>query len=147
MNPRRQESERWRRRHLWLSVFAPFLLTLLMALAGVAAVLLLPAPEQVALVADVMLTLLALCPAIALMFALALCAWALVIQMRRWAARAPSPLRRLEALTAAAHQRADGWLGRVDGQVLEWAVRLEPLRSLLTLFDAPPQASEDEADT
>lgn len=148
MSPQRQqESERLQRRRLWLSIRAPFLLALLMVLAGVAAVLMLPAPEQVALVTDAMLILLVLCPAVVLMFALLICALALVLQMRRWGARARSPLRRLEAWTASAHQRVDGWLSRVDGQVLDWAVRLEPLRSLLTLFDAPPQESENEAES
>ena len=148
MNPRQQqESERLQRRRLWLGVRVPFLFVLLVMLAGVAAVLLLPAPEQVALVTDTMLVLLVLCPSVVLAFALLICALALVVQMRRWGARARSPLRRLEALTASAHQRVDGWLSGVDGHVLDWAVRFEPVRSLLTMFDEPPQTSEDEAES
>lgn len=146
MSQGHSESERLQRSRLWLSVRVPFLFVLLMMLAGLAAVLMLPAPGQVALVTDAMLTLLVLCPSIALVFALLICAWALVLQMRRWGARARSPLRRLEALTASAHERVDGWLSGVDGHVLDWAVRLAPVRSLLTMFDAPPQESEDEAE-
>lgn len=147
MSPQQQESERLQRNLVWLSIRAPFLLVLLMMLAGVAVVLMLPMPEQVALVTDAMLILLVLCPAVMLMFALLICVLALVVQMRRWGGRARSPLRRLEALTASAHQRVDGWLSGVDGHVLDWAVRLEPLRSLLTLFDAPPHDSENEAES
>ena len=148
MSPRQQqESERLQRSRLWLGVLVPFLFVLLMMLGAVAAVLLLPAPEQVALVTDAMLVLLVLCPSVVLAFVLLMCAMALIVQMRRWGARARSPLRRLEALTASAHQRVDGWLSGVDGQVLEWAVRFEPVRSLLTMFDAPPEASEDEAES
>ncbi len=147
MSPQQQEERRrGQRGRLWLSVRVPFLFVLLTMLSAVVAVLLLPAPEQVALVTDAMLMVLILCPSIALMFALLICAWALVVQMRRWVARARSPLRRLEALTVSAHNRVDGWLSGVDGHVLEWAVRLEPVRSLLTMFDAPPKASEDEAE-
>lgn len=142
-----QESERLQRRRLWLGVRVPFLFVLLMMLAAVAAVLLLPAPEQVALVTDAMLALLVLCPSVLLLFALLLCAMALVVQMRRWGSRARSPLRRLETLTAAVHQRIDGWLSGVDGHVLGWAVRLEPVRSLLTIFDEPPPTREDEAES
>ncbi|MCY4464232.1 MAG: hypothetical protein OXE46_01705 [Chloroflexi bacterium] len=141
-----QESERLQRSRLWLSVRAPFLFVLFMMLAGLAAVLFLPAPEQVALVTDAMLILLVLCPSALLVFALLICASALVLQMRRWGGRARSPLRRLEALTASAHQRVDGWLCGVDGHVLDWALRFAPVRSLLTMFDAP-QKSEDEAES
>lgn len=147
MSPQQQASERLQNRLMWLSIRVPFLLVLLVMFAGVAAALMLPAPEQVALVADAMLIILVLCPAVVLLFALLIVALALVVLMRRWATRARSPLRRLEALTASAHQRVDGWLSGVDGHVLDWAVRLEPLRSLLTLFDAPPQESENEADS
>ena len=138
-------SPRWQR-NLWLQILLPFSLVLLLMLAGVAAALLLPSPVQVALLADAMLTLLALCPMTLVVFALLICALALVAQMRRWQAGARSPLRRLEAATATAHQRVDGWLSGVDSRVLEWAVRLAPLRSLLTMFDAPTQES-DEADS
>ncbi len=147
MSPQQQVSERLQNRLMWLSIRVPFLLALLVMFAGVAAALMLPAPEQVALVADAMLIILVLCPAVVLLFALLIVALALGVLMRRWATRARSPLRRLEALTASAHQRVDGWLSGVDGHVLDWAVRLEPLRSLLTLFDAPPQESENEADS
>ncbi len=146
MSSQQQASERLQSRLVWLGIRVPFLLTLLMMLAGVAAVLMLPAPEQVALVADAMLILLVLCPAVVLLFALLIGALALIVLLRRWGTRARSPLRRLEALTASAHQRVDGWLSGVDGHVLDWVVRLEPLRSLLTLFDAPAQNSENEAD-
>ncbi|MCY3574863.1 MAG: hypothetical protein OXG92_03310 [Chloroflexi bacterium] len=141
-----QENERSQRRRQFIGLWLPFLFVLLLMLASVAAVLILPAPEQVALVTDVMLTLLVLCPATALLFALLIGAWALVFQLHRWRGRARSPLRRLEALTAAASTRVDGWLGSVDSYVLAWAVRLAPVRSLLTLFDAP-QENEDEAET
>ncbi len=139
------ESQRLQRRRLWLQVLLPFLFVLLLMLAGVAAVLLLPSPAQVALVANAMLTLLALCPSVLVVFALLIGALALVLQMRRWHAGARSPLRRLEAATANAHQRVDGWLSGVDSRVLDWAVRLAPLRSLLTIFDAPAPQDDDEA--
>ena len=134
------------RRRLWLQILLPFAFVLLLMLAGAAAALLLPSPTQVALAADAMLTLLALCPLTLVVFALLIVSLALVLQMRRWGKAARSPLRRLEAATARAHQRVDGWLCAVDSRVLEWAVRLAPLRSLLTMFDAPPQES-DEADS
>ena len=146
MSQRHSAEGRQLRRRLWLQILLPFAFVLLLMLAGAAAALLLPSPVQVALLADAMLTLLALCPMALVVFALLICALALVAQMRRWQAGARSPLRRLEAATATAHQRVDGWLSGVDSRVLEWAVRLAPLRSLLTMFDAPPQES-DEADS
>ena len=148
MSQRHSESERLYRRRLWLGVWIPFLLVMAFIAAGAAIVLLLPSPMQVALVADAMLIALALCPSAVVLFALLLLAIGLAMQMQRWSMSARSPLRRLEALTAAAQRRADRWLGGVDAHVLEWAVRLAPLRSLLTMFDAPPQAqqNEDEAD-
>ncbi len=142
-----QASERSQRRRHWLSIWLPFLFVLLLMLAGLAAVLMLPAPEQVALVTDTMLTVLVLCPAVVLMLALLIVALAMVAGMRRWSARARSPLRRLEALTATTSQRVDAWLGGADSLVLAWAVRIAPVRSLLSLFDAPPQENEEEAET
>ena len=146
MSHRYSAEGRQLRRRLWLQILLPFAFVLLLMLAGVAAALLLPSPTQVALVADTMLTLLALCPLTLVVFALLIVSLALVLQMRRWGKAARSPLRRLEAATARAHQRVDDWLCAVDSRVLEWAVRLAPLRSLLTMFDAPPQES-DEADS
>ena len=149
MSQRRSESERIYRRRMWLGVWIPFLLVMALIVAGAAIVLLLPSPAQVALVADAMLIALALCPAAVVLFALLLLAIGLALQMQRWSGSARSPLRRLESLTAAAQIRADRWLGSIDANALEWAVRLAPLRSLLTMFDAPPPQApemEDEAD-
>ena len=151
MSQRHSESERLYRRRLWLGVWIPFLLVVALIAAGAAIVLLLPTPMQVALVADAMLIALALCPSVVLVFALLLVAIGLAMQLQRWSISARSPLRRLEGMTAAAQQRADRWLGSIDAHVLDWAVRLAPLRSLLTMFDAPPpqapQQSDDEADS
>ena len=145
--PETAQARRAYERQMWLRALLPFALALLLVAAGMAAVLMLPSAAQVALVADVMLMALGLCPAALIVLALLIITLALTLRMRRWQAQARSPLRRLEAATANAHQRVDGWLSGVDSRVLDWAARLAPISAMLTMFDAPEEDDEDEAES
>ncbi len=124
-------------------VILPFgvVLALVIAIAGL--VMSLRQPIQVALMADAMLTVLVLLPAVLCMMPLVALSVALVALFSRWHLRTRSPLRRLEVGTAALEAKADGWLRAVDGRVLEQAVRIAPLRQLLRVFDSPPEWPQD----
>lgn len=144
LHQRHLELGRAERRGVWRGVLLPFSLVLLMLVAIVGAVLALRSPAQVALLSDSMLTVLVLCPLVICMFPLVLLCLVLVALARRWHPRSRSPLRRLEAWTAMMEHNVEGWLGKVDERVLNWAVRLAPLRELLTTFDPPAVESKDE---
>ncbi len=137
---------RWRaeRRRIWWSVLLPFMVVLVIALAIIGTVLSLRSPVQVSLLSDSMLTVLVLCPLALCMFPLVILSIALVTLLNRWRPQSRSPLRRLEAWTALMEQNVEEWLGNVDERVLNWAVRLAPLRQLLTAFDPPAAESSEE---
>lgn len=142
------QSERERvpaeRRGVLVGVVLPFSLVLVAVVGVIAAVLSLRSPAQVAVLSDSMLTVLVLCPLVICLFPLVILGLALVSSVSRWHAKTRSPLRRLEAWTAALEQNVEGWLGNVDERVLDWAVRLAPFRELLTTFDAPAAEPKDE---
>ncbi|MCY3914788.1 MAG: hypothetical protein OXG49_02125 [Chloroflexi bacterium] len=132
------------RRGVWLSVLLPFMLVLITVIAIVGTILSLRSPVQVAVLADSMLTALVLCPLVLCMFPLVILSLVLVALLNRWHPRSRSPLRRLEAWTAMMEQNVEGWLGNVDERVLNWAVRMAPLRELLTTFEPPAVESSEK---
>ena len=132
------------RRALRRSVLLPFMIVSAIVAASIGITLALRSPAQVALLSDAMLTALLLCPLAACMFPLVLLSIALVTVLHRWRPKSRSPLRRLEAWTAMTEQNVEGWLGNVDERVLNWAVRLEHMRELLTAFDPPAGETNDE---
>lgn len=144
LNQRHLELGRAARRGVWVSVLLPFTLILVLVVAFVAAVLSFRSPAQVAVLSDSMLTALVLCPLVICMFPLVILSLGLVSLLNRWHPKSRSPLGRLEGWTAALEQNAEGWLGNVDERVLNWAVKLAPLRELLTAFDPPAAESSDE---
>lgn len=135
--------ERAQRRRLWLSVVLPFGLALIVVAVFIGIALSLRSPAQVAIVSNSLLTLLVLCPSVALMFPIVILCIALVTLMSRWPDRTRSPLRRIEGWTAMLEANSETWLGRIDEQVLNWAVRLAPMRQLLRAFDPPDDERAD----
>ncbi len=144
LDQRHLELGRAERRGVWTSVLLPFMLMLVIVVAIAGTVLSLRSSAQVAVLSDSMLTVLALCPLVICMFPLVILSLVLVSLLNRWHPRSRSPLRRLEAWTAMMEQNVEGWLGNVDERVLNWAVRLAPLRELLTTFDPPAIESREE---
>ena len=138
-----RELERAQRRGLRLSVLLPFAFVLAVAVAFVGIALSLKSPMQLAILSDSMLTVLVLCPLVIIMFPLTLLSFALVALASRWWSKSRSPLRRLEAWTAHLEGNVDTWLGQVDERVLDWTVRLAPVRALLMAFE-PPEATEGD---
>ncbi len=132
------------RRSLWLGVLLPFFAVLAVVAAIIGLTLSLRSPLQVALLTDAMLTALTLVPLVICLFPLVIASLGLVALFSRWHQKSRSPLRRLEAWTALMEHNVEGWLSRVDSRVLEWAVRLAPLRELLTSFDPPNVEAGDE---
>lgn len=132
------------RRGVWVSVLLPFTLVLAIVIAIAGTILSLRSPVQVALLSDSMLTVLVLCPLVLCMFPFVILSLVLVALLNRWHPKSRSPLRRLEAWTAMMERNVEGWLENVDERVLNWAVRLAPLRELLTAFDPPAVESNEE---
>lgn len=132
------------RRGVWLGLRLPFMIVVALLAAVIGVALSLRSPAQVALLSDSMLTLLVLCPLVICMFPLVILSLSLVALLNRWQPKSRSPLRRLESWTAMIEGNIEAWLGGVDGRVLEWAVRLAPLRELLKTFDLPADKSSDE---
>ena len=141
-----REMERVQRRSLWLSVFLPFAIVLAVAVAFVGIALSLKSPAQVAVMSNSLLTVLLLCPLAIVMFPLTILSIALVALAGRWWNRSRSPLRRLEAWTAVMEENVGAWLGQVDERILNWAVRLAPVRELLMAFEAPEAESPEEGE-
>ncbi|MCE2471880.1 MAG: hypothetical protein J4G18_08265 [Anaerolineae bacterium] len=142
-----RELERAQRRRLWLSVLLPFSFVLAVAVAFVGIALSLRSPAQLAILSNAMLTVLLLCPLVIIMFPLTILSFGLVALASRWRSKSRSPLRRLEAWTAVVEQNAEGWLGQVDERVLNWAVRLAPVRELLMAFEAPESKTPEEGES
>lgn len=141
-----RELERVQRRRLWLSVLLPFLFVLALAVAFVGIALSLQSPAQVAILSNSMLTVLVLCPLATIMFPLTILSFALVALVSRWWSKSRSPLRRLEAWTALMEENVEAWLGQVDERVLNWAVRLAPVREVLGSFEALEANTPDEGE-
>lgn len=144
---RHRELERAQQRRVWLSILLPIALVLVIVAVFIGIALSLRAPAQVAILSDAALTVLVLCPAVVVFFPLVIMSIALVALMSRWHSGSRSPLRRLEAWTALLESNIESWLGQVDGKVLDWAVRLAPVRELLRAFDAPADAGLEEEAT
>ncbi len=138
-----RDLERAQGRRLWLSVLLPFAFVLAVAVAFVGVALSLKSPAQVAIMSNSLLTVLLLCPAVVIMFPLTLLSFALVALASRWWSKSRSPLRRLEAWTALMEKNVESWLGQVDKRVLDWTVRLAPVREMMMAFE-PPEATEEE---
>lgn len=141
-----RELERAQRRRLWLSVLLPFAFVLAIAVTFVGIALSLKSPAQVAILSNSMLTALLLCPLVIIMFPLTLLSFALVALASRWLSKSRSPLRRLEAWTALMEENVESWLGQVDGRVLNWTVRLAPVREILMVFEPPDTKLPDEGE-
>ena len=135
---------RAQRRQLRYSVLLPFALVTAILAAIVGTLLSLRSPAQVSVVSNSVLTALVLVPLVVCMFPLVILSLVMVALLGRWQAKSRSPLRRLEAWTAVIEQNAEAWLGNVDKSVLDWAVRLAPLRQLMSTFDPPAAESLDE---
>ncbi len=143
---RRRELERLQRRRLWLGVLLPFLVALGICAAILGTTLSLRQPMQVTLMADSALTVLALIPISLCLFPIVLLSLAMVALASRWQARTRSPLRRLESWTAALEQNVEVWLRGADERVLNWAVKVAPIRQLLGAFDQPVAEAQEEVD-
>ncbi|MCY3866651.1 MAG: hypothetical protein OXG68_14535 [Chloroflexi bacterium] len=141
---RRLELARAQRRQFRLSVFLPFLIMTAIFAVIIGTLLALRSPVQVSLVSNSALTALVLVPLVACMFPFVILSLILVALFSRWHSKSRSPLRRLEAWTAMFEQNAETWLGSVDERVLDWAVRLAPIRQLISTFDPPAAESLDE---
>ncbi len=139
--------ERAQRRRLWLSVWLPFAFVLAVAVAFVGIALSLRSPAQLAILSNALLSVLLLCPLVIILFPLTILSFGLVALASRWRGKSRSPLRRLEAWTAAVERNAEGWLGQIDERVLNWAVRLAPVRELLMAFEAPETNTSEEGET
>ena len=135
-----------RRKQFRRLALLPFVLVLAFGLLYLGVTLSLRAPVQVTVLSNSVLTLLVLCPASLCLFPLVILCVTLVALMNRQQRATVSPLRRLEAWTAALEGRADKWLGRIDERVLEAAVAFAPIRQLLRTFDTLADDQHDEVE-
>ena len=143
---RHRQLQRVERRRLWLSVLLPFSFVLAIVVVFTGISLSLRSPVQVAILSDSLLTILVLCPLVVIAFPVMILSFSLVALASRWHAKSRSPLRRLEAWTAVLEANIEIWLGQVDERVLNWAVRLAPVRQVLKAFDPPADVSLEERD-
>lgn len=143
-DPRRLALERAQRRQVRLSVLLPFFAVTAMFAAIIGTLLTLRSQAQVSLVSNSVLTALVLVPLAVCMFPFVILSLIMVALFSRWHSKSRSPLRRLEAWTAMFERNAETWLGNVDERVLDWAVRLAPIRQLISTFEPPAAESLDE---
>ncbi|MCU0511768.1 MAG: hypothetical protein MUE40_04265 [Anaerolineae bacterium] len=134
------------RRQIWLPAGAALLLVLL--LGTVPALLSDPlARLRVAVIADVLFTVMILCPAVLCLFLLYVLVVAAIYGMWLLQRLAGTPLQRLEKATATLAQRVAGWTGRINQQVIGLNERFAALTWLFNLFDAREAAHHAKTGT
>jgi Na+-transporting methylmalonyl-CoA/oxaloacetate decarboxylase gamma subunit len=87
-------------------------------------------------VSSLLVSVLLLCPAIVVLFAIYMLLVAAVYGMSRLHGSALPPLQRLEKAAGMARQRVNGWAGRLNQQAIRWGALAAPLESLFTQLEA-----------
>lgn len=143
------------RRSARKAIYKPFAMAVLIMVVVTLLMLFMPKTQQTALVADMLLTTLILCPAALILFVLYMAMVFLVIGMGRLNGAVYGPLARLEAMTAALSVRVERLSARVDGSMIglnERFARVEKtvealINRTLTEDQSRDRMSDDDAHT
>ncbi len=134
-----EDTLRLHRREVRRQIAGPLLAAVLFV-AALVALLIVPfdadAPLRARAVSSLLVSVLLLCPAIVVLFAIYMLLVAAVYGMSRLHGSALPPLQRLEKAAGMARQRVNGWAGRLNQQAIRWGALAAPLESLFTQLEA-----------
>lgn len=134
------------RRETRNQIVLPFLLAVVFVTLIVLFVAFLNNPQartQVRAIADFVLSVTILCPAILCLFPIYLLVVVGVYGANKLHAGTQKPLERLETLTNQARERVSGWTDGANSQVSHWSARIEPLMKIMSIFDEPTTKTEE----
>lgn len=138
MLPDRQVvAEQTHRRETRMAIILPFAIGIVVVLAGGVIAMLLPQRGQVSIIADLMVTILLLCPSVLCLFAVAIGLVAAAAGMNKVHNGAGKALGRAEGLTARVLNRTERLTESVNQRTINLSVKLAFLEKLLGFFDRP----------
>jgi preprotein translocase subunit SecG len=129
------------------AVIRPFILTLLVMLAAVMGAALLPRGEQTGIIANLLLTVLILCPLALCLFPVYLLLMFMVIQLQRAHSAAAGGLSRLGHVSISMNSRVERILTRWTRRSIRfnsWFARLD--RLAFGIFDRPQNETDSGKD-
>ncbi len=131
------DHEHEQRRDTILHLILPMIVAGVTVGIPIVVVLLLGRRAQVGIIADLMVSTLALCPAVLCGYLLCVVLLTSVVMMRRLTVRAMRPVQRLHDLTDTLHERVTTATDTVNQQTVNVSARLAVLDRIWTLFDRP----------
>lgn len=138
MLPDRQiVAEQTHRRETRMGIILPFAVGIVVVLAGGVIAMLLPQRSQVSIIADLMVTILLLCPSVLCLFAVGIGLVAAAAGMNKVHNGAGKALGRAEGLTARVLTRTERVTESVNQRTINLSVKLAFLEKLLGFFDRP----------
>lgn len=135
--PAQQEHLRQHRRETVLYMIVPLAVTVFIVLLGVAIIFLLPRQLQVGLIADWMMTVMLLCPALICTTAVCILLIAAVALMSRANRAAARPLQQLNEMTQKVADQTTKAAESVNAATVNAASRFAFLDRFLNVFDLP----------
>lgn len=140
--PERQSYDREHRRETFLYLIVPLMVAVVTVLAALVVVFLLQRQMQVSIIADWMMTVFILCPAVVCGFVMCVLLITLVILMRRAQAAVLRPVRWADEKTQQAAEHAEDVSEIITQQIIKLASKFTFLDRLLSLFDEPTDEVE-----
>lgn len=146
MLPDRQKiAEQMHRRETRLYIILPLVAGIVLVLAGGVIAMLLPQRLQVSIIADLMLTIMLLCPSVLCLFAVVVALVAAAAGMNKLHGGAGKAFGRAEGLTARVLEGTNRASETVNQKTINLSVRLAFIEHLLGVFDRPAlPPSKDE---
>lgn len=141
MSNRQVQAEKTHRRETRLQIILPFVAGVVLVLVGGIIALLLPKRLQVSLIADLMLTVLVLCPAALCLFAVAIGFVAAAAGAGKLHGSLGSALSRVEGLSARVLEQSGRVTDVINRQTIGLSARFAFLDKLLGVFDRPASSS------
>jgi hypothetical protein len=139
----RPAGETLHRQETFRYIILPMTGVLALLILGVAAVLLLPKPKQVSIIADWLLTILFLCPAVLCLFPVVILLVAAVAGLNKAHGAARKPLQKLENLSASLNTRTAEITDAINQKTVDASVKIAFADRLLSIFD-PPSSTNGE---
>lgn len=132
------------RRETLVYIILPFAVAVLLVVAGVVIAMILPQRAQVSVIADLLLSVLLLCPAVVCLFPLVLLLITGAVAMNQVHDKAALPLRRVEQLTENLARRTHRVTEVINRKAVELGVKSASIERLLDIFEKPLATSKKD---
>lgn len=144
--PDRQSYDREHRRETLLYLIVPLMVAVVTVLAAVVVVLLLQRQMQVSIIADWMLTVFVLCPAVVCGFVMCVLLITMVVLMNRAQEAILRPVRWADEKSQNVAARADQVADTIRQKIISFASNFAFLDRILSIFDEPTDEEEKKED-